>query len=270
MLTDALGALREADREAVLLRFYQDLSLAEVGEALGVSEEAARKRVNRGLDKLRAYLQRHDIPVTAALLANGIVVPISFGARRAVLLHSISQSAVPGAGKTVVSASAHQFTSEVLRSMLMTKLKITAACAVTLACAISGAPYVMAQGAGASSQGLVQMAKVDKKTTIVETPAIPLQHKTAKHGKKSYAPPSTGVRYITVRTGGKGKNATSATYKTDGVNFYTIDGKLAPEASKYLKADGVAIHRKRRNSRSGGYYPFTSKRRNNGSREIKS
>ncbi|MCW3060665.1 MAG: polymerase, sigma-24 subunit, subfamily [Capsulimonas sp.] len=36
MLNDALGALREADREALLLRFYQQMSLAEVGEALGV------------------------------------------------------------------------------------------------------------------------------------------------------------------------------------------------------------------------------------------
>ena len=56
VLEEAVGGLGKADREAVLLRFYQQKPLAEVGRAMGVSEEAARKRVERAVGKLRGML----------------------------------------------------------------------------------------------------------------------------------------------------------------------------------------------------------------------
>ncbi|MEO7714732.1 MAG: sigma-70 family RNA polymerase sigma factor [Capsulimonas sp.] len=189
MLNDALAALRDADREVLLLRFYQQMSLAEIGEALGVSEDAARKRITRGLDKLRAYLQRHEIPASAALLASGIVIPLSFEARRVVLLHSISQSIMPGVGTTVVSASAQQLTSEVIRTMFMTKLKWTTASAVMLVGTISGASYVMAQGAGHgfTSQGKMLMAKADapQRPTLRPADAETVWQKTSKGDLKN-------------------------------------------------------------------------------------
>jgi RNA polymerase sigma factor (sigma-70 family) len=69
MLEDAVGRLRLKDRQAVLLRFYQKLSFAEVGKALGTSEEAARKRVTRAVDKLRAYFVGKGIALSSATLA---------------------------------------------------------------------------------------------------------------------------------------------------------------------------------------------------------
>ncbi len=68
-LDDALGRLKPADREAVLLRFMQQQSLAEVGAGLGVSENTARMRVQRSLAKIRAHLSRAGVAVTLALLA---------------------------------------------------------------------------------------------------------------------------------------------------------------------------------------------------------
>src|SRR5687767_2516529 len=53
VLDEAVESLRSADRHAVLLRFYQRRSLAEVGKSLGISEDAARKRVARALQRLR-------------------------------------------------------------------------------------------------------------------------------------------------------------------------------------------------------------------------
>ena len=53
----ALAHLSAQDREAVLLRFWNCQSLAEVGSALGVSDDAARMRVGRAVDKLRLTLQ---------------------------------------------------------------------------------------------------------------------------------------------------------------------------------------------------------------------
>jgi len=52
-LDEALACLSDGDRHAVLLRFYEGKSLAEVGQVLDISEEAAKKRVSRAVEKLR-------------------------------------------------------------------------------------------------------------------------------------------------------------------------------------------------------------------------
>jgi RNA polymerase sigma factor (sigma-70 family) len=70
ILDTALHELPETDREAVLLRFFEKLSLGEVGSRLGVGEDAARKRVDRALDKLRGLLAKRGVTsATAAALA---------------------------------------------------------------------------------------------------------------------------------------------------------------------------------------------------------
>lgn len=65
-LIDNLG---ERDRRAVLLRFIERQSFAEIGIALSLSENAARMRVDRALDKLRAMLRRRGILSTSSALA---------------------------------------------------------------------------------------------------------------------------------------------------------------------------------------------------------
>ena len=66
---DALDRLKPADRNAVLLRFVQEQSLADVGRHLGLSENTARMRVMRALDKIRDHLSKAGITVTVAALA---------------------------------------------------------------------------------------------------------------------------------------------------------------------------------------------------------
>ena len=50
-----------------MLRFLANRGLREVGAELGVSEEAARKRVSRALERLRAVLQSRGITATSVL-----------------------------------------------------------------------------------------------------------------------------------------------------------------------------------------------------------
>ncbi len=69
VLDDALQELNGRDRDAVLLRFLEDRSLREVGDALQISEDAAQKRVSRALEKLKEILRRRG--VTASLLGIG-------------------------------------------------------------------------------------------------------------------------------------------------------------------------------------------------------
>jgi RNA polymerase sigma factor (sigma-70 family) len=69
VLDEALADLSEEDRQAMLLRFFQNQGFQSVGAALGISEDAAQKRVGRALEKLRAHLAHHGITTTAALLS---------------------------------------------------------------------------------------------------------------------------------------------------------------------------------------------------------
>lgn len=69
VLDEAMHDLNAADREAVLLRYFERQPLAEVGARLGVSENAARMRVERALEKLRAALAKRGVTSTAAALA---------------------------------------------------------------------------------------------------------------------------------------------------------------------------------------------------------
>ena len=69
VLDESLARLGEMDRHALLLRFFEQRKLADVGQALGLSEDGARKRVQRALEKLRGMLSRRGVAVPAAVLA---------------------------------------------------------------------------------------------------------------------------------------------------------------------------------------------------------
>src|SRR5712691_8534502 len=68
-LDEALAQLGETDRVAILLRFFEKRELKEVGRVLGRSEDAAKKRVSRALDKLRSFFVRRGFVLSAATLA---------------------------------------------------------------------------------------------------------------------------------------------------------------------------------------------------------
>jgi RNA polymerase sigma factor (sigma-70 family) len=68
VLDDAIVELKADDREAILLRFFQGQSFSEIGATLRVTEEAARKRVDRALEKLHRVLVRRGITSTATAL----------------------------------------------------------------------------------------------------------------------------------------------------------------------------------------------------------
>jgi RNA polymerase sigma factor (sigma-70 family) len=69
VIDQVMDELSEPDREAVLLRFFENLSLAEIGEKFSLSPDAARMRIDRALDKLRGALARRGIVSTSVVLA---------------------------------------------------------------------------------------------------------------------------------------------------------------------------------------------------------
>jgi uncharacterized protein (TIGR03435 family) len=72
LLDEALGKLGDRDRNAILLRFFEGKSLAEVGAAAGTSEDAAKMRVNRALEKLRKIFDRRGAPFSVAAIAGAV------------------------------------------------------------------------------------------------------------------------------------------------------------------------------------------------------
>jgi RNA polymerase sigma factor (sigma-70 family) len=86
VLDSSMLELKEQDREALLLRFFQRRSLPEMAQKLGLNENAARMRVERALQRLRALLARRGITSTAAALAVAmsqqavIAAPVGLGA----------------------------------------------------------------------------------------------------------------------------------------------------------------------------------------------
>jgi RNA polymerase sigma factor (sigma-70 family) len=69
LLDDAMASLPDKDRDALLLRFFKNESLANVGGTLGISEDAAQKRVSRAIGKLREFLAQRGITTTEAALS---------------------------------------------------------------------------------------------------------------------------------------------------------------------------------------------------------
>jgi RNA polymerase sigma factor (sigma-70 family) len=70
-LEDALASLPTAEREALLLHYFEDRSYPDMAAALGLSEPAARKRVSRALEKLGAQLRRRGLHSAAVTLLTG-------------------------------------------------------------------------------------------------------------------------------------------------------------------------------------------------------
>ncbi|HVU17427.1 MAG TPA: sigma-70 family RNA polymerase sigma factor [Candidatus Didemnitutus sp.] len=68
MIDGLLDELPEADREAVVLRFFEEKSFAEIGEVLRTSEDATRMRVNRALERMQKSLARKGVTSTATAL----------------------------------------------------------------------------------------------------------------------------------------------------------------------------------------------------------
>jgi preprotein translocase subunit SecD len=64
-----MQGLEDSDRAAVLLRYFENKSLREVGQALGTTEDAARKRVSRAVECLREFFARRGVTVGASGLA---------------------------------------------------------------------------------------------------------------------------------------------------------------------------------------------------------
>jgi RNA polymerase sigma factor (sigma-70 family) len=104
-LDEAIDELSDADRHAVLLRFFEHRDFRSVGAAIGASEDTAQKRVSRAVAKLRALLARRGIVLSAAALA-GLLAAGSVSASPAGLCARIGRAAWSATAGSAGSPSA--------------------------------------------------------------------------------------------------------------------------------------------------------------------
>jgi RNA polymerase sigma factor (sigma-70 family) len=102
VLDEGLMELRESERRALLLRFFEQCSHRQVGAALGIGEDAARKRVDKALARLTAFFQKRGYAVgsaaaaAAALNSAAVTAPAGLAARAAnIALAQASAGAFP-------------------------------------------------------------------------------------------------------------------------------------------------------------------------------
>lgn len=72
LLDDAMGHLSEKDRNVVVLRFFQNKSAAEIGDALGIDPSAAQKRITRAVGKLRKFFIKRSVAHSTELITGAI------------------------------------------------------------------------------------------------------------------------------------------------------------------------------------------------------
>jgi RNA polymerase sigma factor (sigma-70 family) len=127
LLDDAMSALDETDRTAILLRYFENKSLREVGQMLGTSDDAAQKRVSRAVERLREFFTKQGITVGAggltALIASNAVQAAPTG------LAALVSTATLSAGTAITAVTTATATKVVAMTTLQKSL-VTAALAL--------------------------------------------------------------------------------------------------------------------------------------------
>lgn len=128
ILDQAMAQLGETDRNALVLRYFENKTAKDVGLAMGVNEAAAQKRLTRAIDKLRAFCTSKGVVLSAA----GLIALLSANAVQAAPPGVVVATAA--AFKSgAVSASTSSLTHGTLKVMAWAKMKWAALTGLGLA-----------------------------------------------------------------------------------------------------------------------------------------
>jgi RNA polymerase sigma factor (sigma-70 family) len=171
VIEDALHELSEKDRHAILLRFFQNKTLNEVGTGLNLTENAARMRVERALDKLRGQLARRGITTTVSALA-AVVSANAVQSAPAGFAATISTAAIAGSSihvSTLIAAT---------KTITMTTLQKTIV-ATSLAIAAGTGIYAVHQGS--QLRGQIQTLQQERAPLTAQIQQLEQERKQATH-----------------------------------------------------------------------------------------
>jgi RNA polymerase sigma factor (sigma-70 family) len=215
LLDGAMEQLGQKDHDALVLRFFENKTFVEVGANLGASEDAAKMRVNRALEKLRKFFTKRGVSSTTAIIA-GTISANSVQAAPVALAKSVT--AVVIAKGAAASGSTLILVKEALKIMTHAKLKL--AIGITAGILLVG---------GATTMVISQTTSDDKWTPQ----EIARQAQDAYAALTSYSDSGTTVTEIA------GKNIkTTFNIRLARPNLYRIDSTMPNGAKGAAWSDG--------------------------------
>ena len=150
LLDDAMGRLSENDRNVVVLRFFQNKSAAEIGDALGIDPSTAQKRITRAVGRLRTFFAKRNVAHSTELISGAIsansVQAAPVGLAKAVTGVALTKGAT-------ASISTLTLVKGALKIMAWTKAKMTI---------VAGAVVLLAAGTTTVTVTNIQRHNDDK------------------------------------------------------------------------------------------------------------
>lgn len=164
LIDNAMDSLSDSDRHVVLLHYFQGLGFRDVGRLLGLSEDAARKRTERALEKLRTWLARSGVPSTSVALATLLTSQSSLAAPPALASQVLTTAIAAGNAATLGALTASTL-------IVMSPLKITTTIATATAILAVGWSLLEHRAARATQQELADL----KHNLASKTPSTALR-----------------------------------------------------------------------------------------------
>ena len=150
LLDEGLLSLREKERTALLLRFYEGRSLRELGSSMGISEDTAQKRVATALEKLAGFFQKRGYRTVSAALSATLLEQSATAAPAALatsLTQAFAQLAPPATGGLLGLAA---------RWMSLSKVQCAGVC-----CAVAVMPVLWEANVWHTAKASAQTAAFD-------------------------------------------------------------------------------------------------------------
>lgn len=197
LLDEALDRLPAAERAALVLRYLEDRDFAGVGTALKITPEAARKRVARGLEKLRVLLSRRGVAAPAAALSAGLLQAHSqaqsFAASATQTAAASGVSGLPAAAAITKSALANAAAGSLAGSGILTTFLMSHLTSVTAGAALAllAAGLFYQHQEAEIQRGLASLgppaAPAEETATVTRAVHSPLGNSAAEDGPKTLA-----------------------------------------------------------------------------------
>ena len=168
LLDEGMGRLRSKDRDVLLLRFFEQKTAREVAEAMGISEDAAEKRISRAVGKLRDFFQRRGVAVSLVALAATLAAN-SAEAAPVGLTATIAATSNGAAAAATLSASS--LAKGTVITMGSAKAKTLLVASLGLLLVGGGAVAVTKMVASPSPRRIVATSTVSPAATVAPTTA---------------------------------------------------------------------------------------------------
>jgi len=187
MLEQAMAGLSEADRNAIVLRYFENKPLKEVGAALGATDAAAKMRINRALEKLRAFFLKRGVTLSVTALGAAISAH-SIEAAPAGLSTAVVAAACQGSALT---ASTLTLVKGTLKLMAWTKLNIAAGVAAAAVIALQWGKIETQKTEVTSLQHQLQQAAQQSDKQLAAIKELETRDETMAQGLRQIVAAST-------------------------------------------------------------------------------